>query len=109
MVVLKRRSMLVTFRVSSDEHAALTKSCMESGARSIADFARAAVLQRVQTLHAPSGDITGDLTTLTKSLRELDTHMATLRRRILAILGPVSSRLNASNEAAAVMVEKNDA
>jgi hypothetical protein len=109
MVVLKRRSMLVTFRVSSDEHAALTKSCMESGARSIADFARAAVLQRVQTLHAPSGDITGDLTTLSKSLRELDTHMAILRRRILAILGPVTSRLNSSNEVPAVRAERTEA
>jgi len=100
---------MVTFRVSLEEHEALTRSCMESGARSIADFARAAVLQRVQTMRAPSGDLTGDLTTLSKGLRELDISLGNLRRRIRSILGPVNSRLGAGNDLSAVMSEGNDA
>ncbi|MBV8820159.1 MAG: hypothetical protein JO022_17495, partial [Acidobacteriaceae bacterium] len=64
MVVLKRRSRLVTFRVSADEYDTLMKSCVASGARSIADFARAAALQRAQMLDAQSGTLHGDLTTL---------------------------------------------
>ncbi len=109
MVVLKRRSMLVTFRVSSEEHDALTKSCLESGARSIADFARAATLHKVQLLHAPPGELSGDLTTLSKELRDLDLTLANMRKRIRAIVGPVNSRLNATNEGSATTVEKHEA
>jgi hypothetical protein len=109
MVVLKRRSMMVTFRVSSEEHEALTKSCEECGSRSIAEFARSAVLQRMQSLRAPSGNLTGDLMTLSKGLRELDVSLANVRKRIRGILGPVNSRVAVVNESAQAMSERNDA
>ena len=38
MVILKRRSRIVTFRVSAEEHDVLMESCVSSGARSIAEF-----------------------------------------------------------------------
>ena len=68
MLVLKRRSRLVTFRVSAEEHDALMRSCVSSGARSIADFARASVLHTAQRVDSPTATLSGDLSTLTKSL-----------------------------------------
>ncbi len=90
MVVLKRRSMLVTFRVSAEEHEELAKSCLECGARSIAEFARVAALQKVQMMHAPTGNLSGDLMTISKSLRELDIILADMRKRIRSVLGPAT-------------------
>ncbi len=45
MPVLKRRTRVVTFRVSEEEFNSLSDACMASGARSISDFARSAVSQ----------------------------------------------------------------
>jgi hypothetical protein len=98
---------LVTFRVSAEEHDALTKSCMETGARSIADFARAAVLQKVQTSSVPVGNLAGDLTTLTKELRDLDLTLNEMRKRIRAVLGHSNYGLNAGHEEA-VVAKYND-
>jgi hypothetical protein len=70
---------------------------MEYGARSIADFARAAVLQKVQMLCAPVGNLSGDLMTLSKGLRDLDLVLVDLRKRIRGVLGPVDSRLDAAS------------
>jgi hypothetical protein len=93
MAILKRRSQLVTFRVSAEEHNALVRSCMASGARSIAEFARASVLQRAQMLESrsgtvKSGNLSGDLTTLTEALGELDASLIEMRKRIRGVLGP---------------------
>ena len=95
MVMLRRRSRLVTFRVSPEEYEALTKSCMDCGDRSIADFARAAALQRVRMLDAPPFNLSGDLMTLTKGLRDLDLALAEIRGRIRGVLGPASSAAGA--------------
>ena len=87
MLVLKRRSRLVTFRVSAEEHDALMRSCVASGARSIADFARASVLHTAQRMDSPAATLSGDLTTLTKSLGDLDVSLNEMRRRIRGVLG----------------------
>jgi hypothetical protein len=42
--VLNPRTRLVNFRVSEDEFQRLKETCARSGARSVSDFARAAVL-----------------------------------------------------------------
>ena|SRR5579872_4062679 len=95
MVILKRRSRLVTFRVSAEEYESLTKTCLEHRARSIAEFARAAVLQQLQMVHAPTGSLSGDLTTLSRGLHDLDVLLADVRKRIHGVLGPVRSGLGA--------------
>ena len=69
----------------------LMESCVSSGARSVADFARAAVLQRAQMLNAQSGTLSGDLTTLGESLGELDAMLILARKRIRDVLGPSGS------------------
>jgi hypothetical protein len=88
MVVLKRRYRLVTFRVHSEEYELLTKACMDSGARSISEFSRAAVLQKVQqTENARPGTLTGDLATLSDRLAELDAALEEIRKKIRSVLG----------------------
>ena len=87
MLVMKRRSRLVTFRVSAEEHDALMRSCVASGARSIADFARASVLHTAQRMDSPTATLSGDLTTLSKSLGELDASLNEIRKRIRGVLG----------------------
>lgn len=87
MPLLKRRSRLVTFRVSADEYEALAGCCMAVGARSIAEFARLAVLQHVQAQRMQSGSLSGDLATVSRVLSELDVSLADTRRRIRAVLG----------------------
>lgn len=89
MGILKRRSMLVSFRVSVEEHDQLQASCLRSGARSISDFVRIAALQRVEILDSPGGGLSGDLMTLTKGLRELDLLLGSTRKQIRAVVGPI--------------------
>ena len=91
MAILKRRSQLVTFRVSAEEHNALLRSCMASGARSLAEFARASVLQRAQSFDARAGTLSGDLTTLSEALGELDASLMEMRKRIRSVLGPAAA------------------
>ena len=90
MPVLKRRYRAVTFRVSVEEYDSFANACVASGARSISDFARAAVLHKVHTLDAPAGTLTGDLATLSATLRELDVALREVSLRIHAVLGDVA-------------------
>lgn len=92
MAVLKRRYRLVTFRVHSEEYELLTKACMDSGARSISEFSRAAVLRKVQqTEHERPGTLTGDLATLSDRLAELDAALEETRKKIRIVLGSSSA------------------
>src|SRR5689334_1108721 len=50
MSVLKRRSRMISFRVSEDEYAGLKNLCVNEGARSVSDLARDAV-HRLITNH----------------------------------------------------------
>lgn len=43
MSVLKRRSRMISFRVSEDEYTGLKNLCVKEGARSVSDMARDAV------------------------------------------------------------------
>jgi hypothetical protein len=51
MSVLKRRSRMISFRVSEDEYAGLKSLCVNEGARSVSDMARDAV-HRLMTKHS---------------------------------------------------------
>lgn len=48
MSVLKPRNRLVNFRLSEEEFQAMHAACEKSGARSLSDFARGAVLHAMQ-------------------------------------------------------------
>ena len=43
MAILKRRSRMISFRLSEDEYASLRSLCEDEGARSVSDVARDAV------------------------------------------------------------------
>ena len=88
MGIMKRRSALVTFRVSVEEYAELQASCLKSGTRSISEFVRVATLQKVHTKNSPEAGLSGDLMTVSKGLRELDGILGEVRKRIRGVLGP---------------------
>lgn len=87
MAVLRRKSKIVAFRTSADEYDALARSSVEAGARSVAEFARSAVIERVRSSGRVPVGISGDLTTLGKTLRELDDSLGDVSRRIRNLLG----------------------
>ena len=71
---------------------------MASGARSIADFARASVLHTAQRMDSPTATLSGDLSTLSKSLGELDASLNEIRKRIRGVLGiPMDGNGNGGN------------
>jgi len=47
MRILKPRTRLVNFRLNEEEYECLRSACTQQGARSLSDFARAAVLREV--------------------------------------------------------------
>jgi hypothetical protein len=53
MRVLKRKSRMISFRVSEDEYAGLKSLCINEGARSVSDMARDAV-HRLVTKNNPA-------------------------------------------------------
>src|SRR4051812_8086281 len=82
------RSRIITFRVSGDEADSLSRAWRASGARSLSAFARDAALDRVQSMHAPPTTLSGDLTTLTKTLTQLDQSLQEASGKIRRVLGP---------------------
>jgi hypothetical protein len=99
MTILKRRSRPITFRVSAEEHDALSNACMSSGARSISDFARVAVWQKVKTQDQQQGNLSGDLTSLSVALGDLDSSLRDASKRIRAVLGDVAAEKGGTHSA----------
>lgn len=87
-----RRSRLVTFRVSADEYENLSQTCISQGARSMSDFARAAVLQNAQASRTPNATLRGDLVTISRKLSDLDTLLTDVHKNIRKMLGPAQPR-----------------
>lgn len=87
MAILKRRSRPITFRVSVEEHEFLANACAASGARSISEFARVAVWQRVKTLQQQQYNLSGDLNSLSAALGDLDSSLRDVSKRIRSVLG----------------------
>jgi hypothetical protein len=91
MTILTRRSRSITFRVSAEEFDALSAACINTGARSISEFARVAVLEKAR-YSADSGTLSGDLTTLSITLGSLDNSLVDVSKRIRSVLGGVAAR-----------------
>ncbi|MBI3665297.1 MAG: hypothetical protein HY236_03585 [Acidobacteria bacterium] len=79
MAVLKRRTRMVNFRLSEDEYEYLKNMCLNEGARSISDFARAAVCRSLASHSGPQGEgldawvrkLNGKVEELDRAVREL--------------------------------------
>jgi uncharacterized protein (DUF1778 family) len=98
MGVLKRRYRLVTFRLSGDEYDVLVKSCLKGESRSVAEFARSAVLQTAHAVLTPADDLSVDLTKLTDVLLNLDAALTDTRHRIRNVLGEAHSEPHSRSE-----------
>jgi hypothetical protein len=85
MSVINPRNRLVNFRLSEAEFESLRVACQALGARSISDFARSAVLERM-TLHQPEGAETNS-----KRVLQLDNKVAELETRVGQLLSLISA------------------
>ena len=88
MPILRKKSRVITFRVEGDEYLRLENAWQKYGARSLADFARSAVVEKIQSMGAPSLSLSRDLATLGKGLGELDAALKETSARIRRLLGP---------------------
>src|SRR5262245_58288878 len=87
MAVLKRRTRLISFRVSDDEYQDLLAKTAAQGARSISDFSRAALFEALKgnvnhlntQLH---GGFPGYMQDLIKSMQELGAVITNLSHQI---------------------------
>lgn len=94
MSVLKSKARIITFRVSGEEYEVLSSARLRSGARSLAEFSRAAAFDQVAALMAPSLTLNRDLSTLGKALGDLDVALRAASERINRLLGPADSELD---------------
>jgi hypothetical protein len=93
MTILKRRVHPITFRVAAEEYDVLSSACVKSGARSVAEFARLAVLQKATNCTSSPGTLSGDLATVSMALGDVDSSLRDLSKKIRAVLGGVSVTL----------------
>ena len=70
----------------------LSSACVNSGARSVSEFARVAVLQKARYSADSAGTLSGDLTTLSIALGDLDNLLCDLSKRIRGVLGGVGAK-----------------
>ena len=89
----------MTFRVSADEYDQLSRCCVDSGARSVAEFARTAVLHNVLATRRPTGTLSGDLESVSQALSELDVSLTDVVKKIRVVLGSVHSDQDTARQA----------
>ena len=85
----KNRVRLVSFRLSEQEYENLESASALEGS-SVASFARTAVIQRLALITTPQGLLSGDLSTLSARLNELNSSLDDIRHRISRVLGSSS-------------------
>ena|SRR5712692_6736986 len=72
MTVLKRRSRMVSFRLSEEEYEGLKHICIAAGARSLSDVARDAVQHLLETGSSPRRDLDAEFGLLSERMEALD-------------------------------------
>ena len=82
----RSRNKLIAFRLAAEEYEAVRRHCASSGERSVSDFMRSTILNRIATPRRSF--VTGDLVTLASALGSLDSELKDLSGKISAILGP---------------------
>lgn len=85
MSVINPRNRLVNFRLSEAEFEHLRTACQAMGARSISDFARSAVLEKMSQHDAGATDMGN------KRVVQLDHKVAELETRVSQLLSLVSA------------------
>jgi hypothetical protein len=85
MSVLKPRNRLVNFRLSEEEFSAMKSACEKSGARSLSDFARGAVLH---AMTEAEGGASMTLVRLDGVVTTLESRVEQLLRLLEGVQGP---------------------
>jgi hypothetical protein len=93
--VFKSRTHAITFRLAESEYKELRETALLQGARSISDFARAAVLNKVG-MPAGSSGMDEDLNSPNLRLEVFELALRDLRGRIVQVLNTRAN--NASNK-----------
>lgn len=70
----------------------MLRASRSSGARSLSAFARSAIVEQVRSMQSPAVTLTGDLTTLSRALTEIDIALQEASRRIRRVLGSGDSQ-----------------
>lgn len=91
MSLLRGRARTLTFRVSAEEYDLLAKACVRAGYRSLSEFARLAIFDKVEALSSRSLVLNRDLNTLATQLGGLDEALREASSRISLLLGPSGS------------------
>ena len=92
MAILKRRSRMISFRLSEDEYASLRSLCENEGARSVSDLARDAVHRLVRK------DSQVEVETALRALEgRMDTLDLQVQRLNVAVGQPHVERMRQSN------------
>ena len=78
MPVLKPRNRLINFRLNEDEYESLRAACAHQGARSLSDFARAAVLRTAGVEERQDRRTQRRLSDLGHKVTELEAHVQDL-------------------------------
>src|SRR5579863_2566126 len=96
MTVLKRRSRMISFRLSEEEYEGLKNVCVALGARSLSDIARDAVHRLLDDGTAPKRNVETELQLLGEKMAALDQEV----RRLAGLVGQsggVPRALDAAN------------
>jgi hypothetical protein len=98
MHAMKRRSRVVSFRLSDDEYQRIMKTCAELGVRSLSDYARRAALQTLGSLENAASHSDADFRSLESRVEMLEraVEQLALERNPLEITG--SGALEESEE-----------
>ena len=72
MIVFKRKNRTISLRLSEEEYQVLHRACMKHGARSISDYARAALFNgRDHGIEARVAQLATDFEELTRDVQSL--------------------------------------
>lgn len=82
MAVLKPRNRLVNFRLNDEEYEGLRAACAHHGARSVSDFARAAVLRSAGLQERLDRQTQRRLSDLRQKVSELEAQLRDLAVRL---------------------------
>ena len=107
MSVLRPRNRLVNFRLSEDEVDRLKASCALQGARSVSDFARSAVLDRMEAGAPPAHSAAPRQYQMDSRIAELESQVG----QLLNLMGAtgLSSNILMESARAGVLVEARKA
>ncbi len=99
MAVLKRKSRMISLRLSDDEYEALRSLYRLHGSRSVSEFARNA-MQKVIGETVPSAS-----STLETRIVDLDAKMASLDHEVARLVQLIEARLDPASRTAALAVD----